>query len=233
MKVLAVTLARGGSKSVPLKNIALVAGKPLISYTIEAAQSASLIDEYIVSTDSLEISSVCKSLGASVPFIRPTSLSLDTSTSVESLQHAVNFMENINKTTYDIVVELMCTNPFKTSADIDQSITMLANSTADSVIGMSPIVEQHPARIKKIVDGYIQDFCVPELSSRRQDLRPLAFIRNGSIYALRRDSLMNDGHRFGGSNSLAYLMEDPKASINIDSPLDLALANLLLSEVAQ
>ena len=97
----------------------------------------------------------------------------------------------------------------------------------DSVIGVSKLEDHHPARIKKVVNGYIRDFVIPETSSRRQDLKPDAYIRNGSIYAISRNKLMNEGYRYGGKNSMAYIMDEP-AHINIDTKWDLLLADLIL-----
>ena len=78
----------------------------------------------------------------------------------------------------------MATSPFKSSTDIDSCIELLHQLGADSVIGVTQLFDHHPARAKQIIDGKITDFCVPELSFRRQDLSPPAYIRNGSIYAL-------------------------------------------------
>ena len=128
---------------------------------------------------------------------------------------------------YDYVVELMVTNPFKQSTDIDGAIEKLRDTDADSVIGMCKLEDHHPARIKKIEDDYIKDFAVPELSSRRQDLKPDAYIRNGSIYALKRDRLIEDRYRFGGNNSRPYLMRS-ECLVNIDTMLDVKIARALL-----
>ena len=94
---------------------------------------------------------------------------------------------------------------------------------------VAPIIPRPPriTRIKKIENGYIQDFAVPEISSRRQDLKPDAYIRNGSIYAIDRDRLIKDNYRFGGNRSLAYIM-DPPAHINIDNKYDLMLAEIII-----
>tara|TARA_B100001989_G_C24505453_1_gene447284 strand:- start:475 stop:1173 length:699 start_codon:yes stop_codon:yes gene_type:complete len=229
MRVLGITLARGGSKGIPRKNLAKLGGKHLIDFTIEEALKSKLITRYIVSTDDEEIANHSKSKGADVPFIRPTYLSRDTSTSAAALKHAVLFCEEEENLKYDFVIELMCTNPFKTVLDIDNCIKQISQNNVDSVIGVSKLEEHHPARIKKIENGYIKDFVIPETSSRRQDLRPNAFIRNGSIYTIVRDRLINDEYRFGGDNSMAYIMKDP-AHINIDTKWDLLLADLILKE---
>ena len=229
MRIIAITLARGGSKGIPKKNMSILAGKYLIDYTFDSAIRSKKIDRYILSTDDEQIANYAKGRGIDVPFIRPSYLATDTATSADALKHAVEFCEQEENLKYDLVVELMCTNPFKTTLDIDNCIDLFSKNKVDSVIGVSKLEDHHPARIKKIVKGYIKDFAVPETSSRRQDLKPNAYIRNGSIYAIDRDRLIKDKYRFGGKNSLAYIMEEP-ANINIDTKWDLLLAEIILKE---
>ena len=227
MRVIGVTLARGGSKGIPKKNMSLIAGKPLLEYTFNEAIKSKLINRYILSTDDLEIANYAKSKGIDVPFLRPSNLANDTATSADALKHAVEFCEKQENIKYDLVIELMCTNPFKTALDIDNCIRLFSKNNVDSVIGVSKLEDHHPARIKKLVNGYIHDFVIPEESTRRQDLKPDAFIRNGSIYAISRDKLVNECYRFGGENSLAYIMKEP-ANINIDTKWDLLLADIII-----
>jgi CMP-N,N'-diacetyllegionaminic acid synthase len=229
--VLAITLARGGSKSIYKKNIALLKNKPLISYTINAALDSKYIDEYIISTDDKEIADVAENLGATIPFLRPENLSSDTASSADALIHAVNAYEEITKKKYDYIIELMFTNPFKSGEMIDDIISTLdRNEKADAVITVERLLDHHPARIKKIVNGYIRDFCVEEeLESRRQDLKPEAYIRNGNIYALRRDLLMIQKARYGTNFCIPYYKEDIP-SANIDEPSDFYKAESLLND---
>ena len=229
--VLAITLARGGSKSIYKKNIALLKNKPLISYTINAALDSEYIDEYIISTDDKEIADVAENLGATIPFLRPENLSSDTASSADALIHAVNAYEEITKKKYDYIIELMCTNPFKSGEMIDDIISTLdRNEKADAVITVERLLDHHPARIKKIENGYIRDFCVEEeLESRRQDLKPEAYIRNGNIYALRRDLLMIQKARYGTNFCIPYYKEDIP-SANIDEPSDFYKAESLLND---
>tara|TARA_B100000963_G_scaffold328438_1_gene316965 strand:+ start:6929 stop:7648 length:720 start_codon:yes stop_codon:yes gene_type:complete len=229
--VLAITLARGGSKSIYKKNIALLKNKPLISYTINAALDSKYIDEYIISTDDKEIADVAENLGATIPFLRPENLSSDTASSADALIHAVNAYEEITKKKYDYIIELMCTNPFKSGEMIDDIISTLdRNEKADAVITVERLLDHHPARIKKIENGYIRDFCVEEeLESRRQDLKPEAYIRNGNIYALRRDLLMIQKARYGTNFCVPYYKEDIP-SANIDEPSDFYKAESLLND---
>ena len=229
--VLAITLARGGSKSIYKKNIALLKNKPLISYTIKAALDSKYIDDYIISTDDKEIADISENLGATVPFLRPENLSSDTASSADALIHAVNAYEEIVKKKYDYIIELMCTNPFKSGEIIDDIIFALdKNEKADAVITVERLLDHHPARIKKIENGYIRDFCVEEeLESRRQDLKPEAYIRNGNIYALRRDLLMVQKARYGTNFCVPYFKEDIP-SANIDEPSDFYKAESLLND---
>jgi CMP-N-acetylneuraminic acid synthetase len=144
--------------------------------------------------------------------------------------HALMFMENKNKLKYDLVIELMATNPFKTSEDIDQCIELLIDKDCDSVIAMNRLLDHHPARIKKIIKGKIYDFCQDEVpESRRQDLRPYAYVRSGAIYALNRDWFVANKKRYGSNNSYAYILDDEKA-VNIDSKMDLGFAKFLMSQ---
>lgn len=229
-RVLGLTLARGGSKSVPRKNIKLIQGHPLISYTIAEARKSKFISRYIISTDDEEIASVARQYGAEVPFIRPEEFSTDTASSVGAMKHAVAWVEEQEGEKYDYVIELMCTNPLKTVEDIDSVIDKLLATGADSVIAVHKLEDHHPIRIKKIVDDKIVDFCLPEIpESRRQDLKPDAYIRSGSIYALKRDYLMVEGRRYGSENSRPYIL-DPKKAVNVDTELDFLVAEKILSE---
>jgi CMP-N,N'-diacetyllegionaminic acid synthase len=228
MKILAITLARGGSKSVKNKNIRQLAGIPLIAHTINATKKSKFITDYIVSTDSKEIAKTAKEYGASVPFLRPEELAADTSTSVSALKHAVDFMEKQNKITYDIVVETMCTNPLKTTEDVDSCIKKIIETGADSVIAVNQLWDHHPARIKKIENDLIVDFFPEPSEARRQDLKPEAYIRSGSIYVMQRDYLMVKGLRYGGSNSRPYILDEERA-VNIDTEMDFKMAEMLFN----
>jgi len=229
MNILGITLARGGSKSVKKKNIRQISNKPLIQYTIDEAKKSELIDTYIISTDSEEIASISRDLGAEVPFLRPKEYASDTASSVSALQHAVNFLEEDRSIKFDIIVELMCTNPLKNSTDIDLAIRKLIDTDADSVIAVHQLDDHHPARIKKIIEDKIVDFAVEEPNeARRQDLRPKAYIRSGSIYCMKRDYLMEQNKRYGGDNSRPIILPSERA-INVDTEIDFLLAEFLIS----
>ena len=236
--ILCVILARGGSKAIPGKNIKSLAGHPLIAYTICEAIKSNYISRVIVSSDDDEIRDVAKRYGAEAPFVRPEELSTDTAKPVDCIKHATEWAENDsivgfnNKgIKYDYVVELLCTNPFKTSEDIDKALEMQIETDADSVIAVMPLEDHHPIRIKKIVDGKIKDFNstlveIPE--SRRQDLKPDAFIRCGSIYSMRRD-MLEQGIRYGTEDSRAFILPRERV-VNIDEPMDFVIAEMLMQK---
>jgi len=231
LRVLAVIQARGGSKGIPKKNIYPIGGHPLISYTITAAGKSKYIDKLIVSTDSIEIAAASEKYGALVPFMRPEHLAGDKVASVDSLIHAVLETEAVFSENFDIVVELPCVSPLRTAEDIDGALEKLVSTNATSVISVANTGEKHPVRLKRIVDDKIEDFCAeypePAKGSRRQDLEP-CFIRNGAIYSMTRETLINKKTRHGNV-SRPFLMPEER-SVNIDGPFDLKMVEYLIAD---
>jgi len=132
--VVAIILARGGSKGVPRKNVRLLAGKPLMAYTILAAKRCSLIDRVIISTDDDEIAKVAKEYGAEVPFKRPPELATDTALAEPCLKHAVEWLEKNENYKTDIVVYLQITDIFRRKGIIEEAVKeLLENDNLDSV----------------------------------------------------------------------------------------------------
>jgi CMP-N,N'-diacetyllegionaminic acid synthase len=222
MQILGIIPARGGSKGVPGKNIRMLAGKPLISHTIEAALHSQLT-KTIVSTDDENIAALAKHAGIEVPFIRPPEISGDTAKSIDVALHALSEMEKIDKCQYDAIMLLQPTAPFKTAEDIDQCIKIFeANPQADSVISVVDVLAHHPARMKYLENGKLIDppFCEAYENQNRQELRQL-YIRNGAIYLTRRDTLLK--HSYKGKICMAHIMPEIR-SINIDTIHDFELA---------
>lgn len=228
-KILCVIQARSGSKGIPNKNIFELDSHPLISYTIKASIDCKYINKTIVWTDSAKYAKIAKSYGALVPFLRPKNLSGDKILSVTSLEKCVNAVENFYREKYDYIVELPCVSPLRDAEDIYQSLKILEkNKNSSSVISVVETGEKHPIRLKKIINGKIVDitkeFPEPGQNSRRQDLFPKSYIRNGAIYLMKRETLMKYGSR-SGKNSYAYIMPINK-SVNIDTIEDLQLCLL-------
>ena len=223
--ILGVTLARGGSKGIKNKNLAKINGKPLIYYTIKEVKKSKNITNYIVSTDSLKIKGIAEKYKAEVPFIRPKKFSKDNSSSASALKHALIQCEKFYNKKFDYIIELMTTNPLKSVQDIDNVIKILIRYKADSVIAVNQIFDHHPARIKKIIKGKLYDFAVKEkLESRRQDLKPKAYVRSGSIYAMSRRFVLQKKRYFSGK-SYAYILPSER-TVNIDDKNDLLIAKI-------
>ena len=187
---LAIIPARSGSKGLPNKNIKPLCGKPLLAWSIEAARESKYIDEIVVSTDSKEYAEIAKCFGASVPFLRPKELSLDTTTTFEVLEHCIRFYENLGKW-FDYVVLLEPTSPLREKGDIDRAIEKLVGEGADSLSSIGE-VKTHPAILKTIVDNRLQAF-MPTLpkTTRRQDNTPLYF-PYGVVYIAKTSSLLEE-----------------------------------------
>jgi CMP-N,N'-diacetyllegionaminic acid synthase len=221
-RVLAVTLARGGSKRVPNKNIRNIAGKPLIKYTFEEIKKSKYIDHYIVSTDCEKTKQICKDNNVFF-HNRPIDLATDFTTSADSLMDVVK-----NYPGFDIVVEVMATNPLKSFEDIDGVIEKLVKTNADSVVSVVRIWDNHPARVKYIENDRMINF-YPEIpESRRQDLSPPAYVRNGSIYALKVKAFLKHRVRVC-PDSRPFIMPEER-TINIDEMKDFYLAEILINE---
>ncbi len=222
MKILGIIPARGGSKGVTRKNIRMLAGKPLISHTIEAALHSRLT-KTIVSTDDKNIATIAKQAGIEVPFVRPSEISGDTAKSIDVALHALSEMEKIDNCHYDAIMLLQPTAPFKTTEDIDLCIEKLEeNPLADSVISVVDVLAHHPARMKYIEDGKLIDppFCEVYENQNRQELRPM-YIRNGAIYLTRSLTLLKGSYK--GEICMAHIMPEIR-SINIDTIRDFELA---------
>ena len=228
-KILCVLQVRGGSKGVPKKNIRKVNGKPLMTWTIESAKKSGVFDSIWVSSDSDEILEVGRQEEVNT-IKRPEELSGDEVLSVDSLHWAVNEIEGLYGIEYDYVVELPVVCPLRNEDHIREAVNKLITTGADSVISVTQMTDKHPVRMKRITDDdLIEDFCseYPEGDAgRRQDLEP-CYIRNGGIYSMKRDTLMNEKTRHG-KVSRPYVMED-KYSINIDSEMDLRIAEVMLN----
>ena len=224
-KVLAIITARGGSKGIPRKNIKDLAGKPLIAYTIAAANASQHLTRTIVSTDDEEISTIAKDHGGGVPFLRPAHLAEDESKSIDVISDLVTTLVEQGDS-YDYIMILQPTSPLRTSGDIDAAIEMAVDNDADSVMSMVELSDFSKKKIKKISDSIIEPFFEAEgnESSRRQDLEP-AYKRNCAIYLTRTDLIMQ-GDLFG-EKSVAYIMPEER-SVDINTPYDFSLTEFLL-----
>jgi CMP-N-acetylneuraminic acid synthetase len=227
MKVLGLIPARGGSKGLPRKNLCLVKGKPLIQYTIECALASKRLSRLVVSTEDAEIADVAERLGGEVPFFRPPELAQDQTPMISVAIHALEHLSRSDDP-FDALCLLQPTNPLRRPSDIDGAIELLEQTGSESVISLVHVGDQHPARMKLVEgNGRIVNppFAEQIEGQRRQDL-PDLYLRDGSIYLTRSDTIMRS-HSFQGGDCRAWVIP-PERHCNIDTPVDLLLAESLL-----
>jgi len=224
--ILTIIPARGGSKGVPRKNIRELGGKPLIAYTIEAAIGSSFIDRFIVSTDDEEVAEISRRWGAEVPFLRPAEFASDTAKAIEVVKHALLEMEKLDNCEYKVIVYLEPPAPFKTSKDIDTCIEFFFKYNPASVISVNEANQFHPILMKKIEDNHLKPIWKNEPEGvPRQMYSPTAYMRNGAVYVLKKENILNDV--FYGDPVVPYIMPDER-SICIDSMLDWYAAEAMI-----
>lgn len=223
MKVLGLIPARGGSKGVPGKNIKLLNGKPLISYTIHAGIESKLLDSIVVSTEDENIAAVSKRLGASVPFMRPQSLASDRSPTIDTVGHAIRYFRREGMS-FDAICLLQPTVPFRKSADIDKAVEIFVNSGADSLISVRRIPDKYNPHwaYEPNESGYLKLATgETQVIGRRQDL-PNTYSRDGSIYLVKVEVVIRLNSLFG--EKIAFFENDDRPNINIDTLSDWEMA---------
>ena len=212
MDVLGLIPARGGSKGVPRKNLAQVAGKPLLAWTVEAARAASELTRVVVSTDDDEIAAEA---GVEV-LRRPAELAADDTPMLDVVRHAVSELGP------DVVVLLQPTSPLRRAEHVDAAVRLLLESGADAVVSVVAVPHRYsPEALMDVVDGRV----VARGSARTRQEKALVYARNGpAVLALRSERLGDDLY---GGDCRPYLM-DARDSLDVDNTFDLELADLLL-----
>lgn len=224
MTILGLIPARGGSKGIPRKNIKLMAGKPLIVWTIEAAMRCRRLDAVVVSTDDDEIAAVARHAGAQVPFMRPAALAMDTTPGLDPVLHALDSLPG-----HDAVLLLQPTSPLRSASDIDACLDMALSRDAPSVVSVCQ-VDSHPLWVFRM-DGNdgLQRYLSDAPPARRQDL-PSAYALNGAMYYAR-TAWLREHRAFVGPGTLGLAMP-PERSVDVDTAFDWRVAEMLLKECA-
>jgi len=223
VSVLALIPARGGSKGIQRKNIKLLACKPLIEWTIDAAKQANCVDRIVVTTDDEEIAAVARSLGAEVPFMRPAELATDETPGIKPVLHAIEQLPN-----YEWILLLQPTSPLRTHADIEAIWQLCQSSAAPSAVSITE-VSKHPYWIyKQDEQGCLLPFISgrPDIT-RRQDL-PAAYALNGALYLAKTEWLLHQGS-FVGPETVGYVMP-PERSADLDTEQDWRWVEFLIGQ---
>lgn len=225
----AIIIGRKGSKGLPGKNELLLAGRPMVHFSIEDAQAADCVDRILVSTDSEILADAARELGVEV-VDRPTELASDTATVDAAARHAVT-SANV---TEPIIVILYANVPIRPSDLIDRAVHELARAKADSVQSYCTVEKYHPFWMNRIdAQGRVSQFVENQIY-RRQDL-PELYIPDGGVIAVTREALVAGGarpHSFLGSDRRG-IRTNPGDVIDIDSAIDLAVAEAILERTQQ
>jgi len=232
-KILTVIPARGGSKGIAHKNIVELAGKPLIEYTIEATLAARNLDRVIVSTDDPRIADTARNFGVEIPFLRPPELSTGKITLILVMRHALEFFDKRGES-FDAVLSLQPTSPLLKTSTIEAVVEKFHSKRCDAVATLARMREAHPYTAKRLkgremdeVENFVD---IPEGANLfpRQKREP-AFYFSGAIYLRDRSLIENfKGHTYGLGDHPSVVVIDDDEAVDINEPLDLELAEILL-----
>ncbi len=224
-KSLVIIPGRGGSKRLPRKNIKMLAGHPLIAHTIMAAQKASLVTDYLVSSEDDGILDVARDYGAPVPFIRPPELATDKVRNIEVVAHALEFMEQAKGLQYDIIVLLQPTSPIRNPGHIDQAITLLWESDLDTVASVKGPFKKRDPILKAIRNGALEDYCPVDDPS---DSEPF-YLYNAALYAVKRAYFVANKKLI--SPRQIPLVMDVFHSVDVDTEADFLVAETCINHM--
>lgn len=225
-RVIAVIPARGGSKSVPGKNIRALGGKPLLAWSIEVARQVSEIDRVIVSTDDAEIASVGRAHGAEV-YARPPHLATDQSLVIDALKDLIKTLQAEHETPeWIILLEPTC--PLRTADDVRSCLNLVAEGTYDSVATFKD-AELNPHRAWRLVDGVPEVFIAGAVPWLPRQKLPKAYQLNGAVYVFRANLLAEEAKSLLVGKVGAVLMPRERSQ-DIDDSVDFTIVEALLKE---
>jgi len=229
-KFLAIIPARGGSKSIPKKNIVSLLGKPLIQYTIESALKSKYLDRVIVSTDNEEIAEISKRLGAEIPCLRPKELAQDNTPTLPVLQHIVGYLKEKEDYSPFAVVTLQPTSPLRNEKHIDQSIEkFLENPEDDSLISVVQVPHSMtPGSLMRIENNYLENYILQKNPILKRQDKPILFARNGPAICITKTDRLNE-YIFDGK-IIPYIMSKIE-SFDIDDMEDLKIVESIMKNL--
>jgi CMP-N-acetylneuraminic acid synthetase len=215
---MAIIPARGGSKGVPGKNIKLLAGYPLIAYSIAACKLSKKIDRVVISTDSSEIADISRHYGAEIPFMRPPEISQDRSTDLEFILHALDWFKDSEQEEPEYLVHIRPTTPLREPDLIDDAIDKILADPASSGLRSVHEITESPYKMFGIEDGYLAglypDDPRPEYYNLPRQNFPPVYKPNGYVDIIKRRTVRN-GASLHGSKMLAFITQ---TAVEVDSP---------------
>ncbi len=229
-QVLALIPARGGSKSIPRKNIRPLAGHPLIAYSIAAGLAAETVTRILVSTDDPEIAEISRRYGAETPFLRPAEFAQDQTPDLPVFQHTLQWLDENEDWRPEIVIQLRPTSPFRRVMHIDQAVYQLLEHPEADAVRTVCVPFQNPFKMWRIQpNGFMQplvDLGVPEPYNQPRQALPEVYWQTGYVDAAWSDTLLEKNSMTG--ERILPLVIDPSEWIDIDSVDDWRRAERLL-----
>lgn len=228
LRVVGLIPARGGSKGVARKNLRLLGGRPLLSWTADAALSAETLARVVLSTDDPEIAASGRALGLDVPFLRPAALAADDTPTLDVVLHALRWLERSGDH-FDAVVLLQPTSPFRAPGLIDQAVSILQERDATSVITVRPVPHRYNPHwvFQPDAEGVLRLATGERDPLPRRQLLPEAYVRDGRLYAVRTGVVLEQGSLYG--DRCLPLYQCDVEDINLDTLEDFANAERLLA----
>lgn len=228
MIVLGVVPARGGSRGIPGKNLADLAGKPLIQYSFDAIRLSSSISRAIISTDEPAIAEYARKQGVEVPFLRPERLADDDTPMLPVLVHALEEMDRLGWQA-DAVMVLQPTSPLRRAEHIDAAIDLMQSTGADTVVSVVevPHVFNPNSLLIQEPSGRLVPYAAGDMVLRRQD-KPQVYARNGPAILLVQRATLESGQLYG--EDVRPLLMELRDSVDVDGPDDLLQAAFWLGE---
>lgn len=226
MKSVAIISARSGSKGIVDKNVKVLAGKPMMAYSIEAAINSNCFETVMVSTDSEQYADIAKKYGAEVPFLRSKFTASDTASSWDAVEEVLQGYEKLGKS-FDTLCLLQPTSPMRTAEDIRAAYELYGNKNAIAVLSMTEL--EHPIEWCGKIDGSLSldGFRKKEREERRQD-REKTYRPNGAIYIVSVSEFRKDRFLYR-KGAYAYIMPAER-SVDIDTEIDFRYAEFLMKE---
>lgn len=219
--------ARGGSKGVPRKNIRPLAGKPLIGWAIEVARKCPSLDRVIVSTDDAEIADVARRFGAEVPFLRPSELARDDSPELLTWQHCIRTLTVDDGKAPEVLVAVPATAPLRVVEDVEACVATLYGSGADLCLTVKAVESNPYFTMVTLEDGWASLLIKPPKPIFRRQDAPEVFDIVPVAYAARAEYVLRTPRLLDGK--VRATIVPAERSVDIDTELDLAFAEFLLS----
>ncbi len=229
MFILGTICCRGGSKGVPGKNIKPLLGKPLIAYTVETALNTSLLNDVIISTDSIDIANTAKQFGANVPFMRPDDLATDTASKWPVFIHAVETYQKMYGVTVDYLVDMDVTVPLKLPIDINGAIQKVLDDTNVDVVitGYEPERNPYFNMMEIKPNGFAEIVKKGEKPIVRRQDAPEVYSLTPAAYVIKKSALYDFEH-WSKAKCKIYPMPRERA-VDIDTEIDFKIVEFLMN----